>query len=98
MLSFTLFTRGLILAKSLNIIELVCYTDSLHCINHLKGPTKDLIRQGNVTVCHTLREGNQCADFMSKLGVGLCTEMLYHVSPLANLLYLLRMDAVGTLF
>ena len=90
--------QGLILAKSLNIIELVCYTDSLHCINHLKGPTKGLIRQGNVTVCHTLRKGNQCAVFRPKLGVGLYTEMLYHVSPPVDLLYLLGMDADGTLF
>lgn len=58
--------QGLVLAKSLNITDLVCYTDSLHCINLLKGPTmryhvyvvliqdvKDLIRQDNVVVCHT---------------------------------------------
>jgi len=53
--------------------------DSLHCINLLKGPTskflvyvvliqdvKDLIEQNNFIVFHTLREGNQCADFMAK--------------------------------
>jgi len=58
--------QGLILAKSLNTIELVCNTDSLHCINLLKGPSmrchvyvvliqdvKDLIRQGNVTLSHS---------------------------------------------
>jgi len=59
--------QGLILAKTLDIIELVCYTDSLHCINLLKGlamrfhvdavliqDVKDLIEQSNVIVSHTL--------------------------------------------
>jgi len=31
--------HDLILAKNLNITELVCYSDSLFCLNHLKGPT-----------------------------------------------------------
>ena len=61
-------------------------------------PNLALFRQGNVTVCHTLREGNHCVDFMAKLGVGSDTEMLYHVSPLDDLSNLLRMDAVGTLY
>jgi len=72
--------QGLILARSLNIDDLVCYSDSLHCINLLKGPNlsfhvyavliqnvKDLLEQNNVNFYHTLREGNQCADFMAKL-------------------------------
>jgi len=67
--------QGLILAKSLDITELVFYSDSLLCINLLKGPTmrfhvyavliqdvKDLIEEFTVTICHTLREKNQCAD------------------------------------
>jgi hypothetical protein len=91
--------QGLILAKSMNIIELVCYTDSLHCINLPKGPTmryhvyailiqdvKDLIGQSNVIVCHTLREGNHCADFFAKLGANSNTELVYHTFPSADLL------------
>jgi len=103
--------QGLILAKCLNIIELVYYTDSLLCINLLKGPPmryhvyvvliqdiKDLIGQSNVIVCHTLREGNQCADFYAKLGANSDNELLYHASPPDDLLHLIRMNAVGTLY
>jgi len=103
--------QGLILAKSLNIIELVCYSDSLHCINLLKGPTskfhvyavliqdvKDLIEQNNVIVSHTLRKGNHCADFMAKLGASLDVELLHHASPTDELLNLIRMDAIGTFY
>jgi hypothetical protein len=30
--------KGLLLAKNMNIDELVCYYDSLHCIKFIKGP------------------------------------------------------------
>jgi len=59
--------RGLILARNLNIEVLVCYNDSMHCINLLKGPNlsfhvyevliqdvKDLMERNNVTIYHTL--------------------------------------------
>jgi hypothetical protein len=72
--------QGLLLAKHLGILELVCYSDSLLCVNLLKDPTlrfhvyafliqdvKDLMEQSNIIVCHTLREGNQCAYFLAKL-------------------------------
>jgi len=29
--------RGLLLSKDMNIIDLVCYSDSLHCINLIQG-------------------------------------------------------------
>lgn len=59
---------------------------------------KDLIGQSNVIVCHTLREENHCADFFAKLRPNSDTELLYHGSPPDDLLHLLRMDAVGTLY
>jgi len=59
---------------------------------------KDLIRQCNVIVCHTLREGNQCANYFTKLGANSNTELLYHASPPADLLHLIRMDAIGTIY
>ncbi|XP_024633938.1 uncharacterized protein [Medicago truncatula] len=103
--------QGLILARNLNIGDLVCYNDSLHCINLLKGPilnfhvyailiqdVKDLMEQNNVIVYHTLKEGNQCADFMAKLGAYSDTELFYHSSPPDDLLNLLRMDAAETFF
>ena len=51
------------------------------------------MEQNNVTVYHTLREGNQCEDFMAKLGASSDTELFYHSSPPDDLLNLLRMDA-----
>jgi hypothetical protein len=52
----------------------------------------------NVTVCHTLCEGNQCADFMAKFGASSNIEFLLHASPPDNLLHLLKIDAAGTFF
>jgi len=92
-------------------MTIVCYKDSLHCINLLKGPNlsfhvylvliqdvKELMKKNNVTVYHTLREDNQCVDFMVKLGASLDTELLYHSSSRDDLLNLLRMDADETFF
>jgi len=74
--------HGITMAKDLGYAEFACYSDSLVCINLINGPIeryhiyvvliqdiKHLLHQINVTVSHTLREGNQCADFMAKLGV-----------------------------
>ena len=60
--------KGLMLAKEMDFLELVCRSDSLHCINLIKGSNmmfhvyavliqgiKDLIEKSNVTICHTLR-------------------------------------------
>jgi len=33
---------------------------------------KELIEQSNITIYHTLREGNQCAYFMAKFGTIEC--------------------------
>nr|ACJ85287.1 unknown [Medicago truncatula] len=65
---------GLQLAQTLNIVDVVCYSDSLHYVNLINGPSvvyhayatliqdiKDLIRLSKL---HTLREGNRCADFL----------------------------------
>jgi len=59
---------------------------------------KKLIAQINVTVCHTLREGSQGADFMAKLGASSNIEFLLHASPPDDLLHLLKTDAAGTFF
>lgn len=103
--------QGLMLAKEKDIVDLVCYSDSLHCINLIKGPAmrfhnyavliqdiKELIDQMNVTICHTLREGNQCADFMAKLDASLDIDLCHHASPPDGLRSLLRIDATGTIF
>jgi hypothetical protein len=77
----------------MDIHELVCYSDSLHCINLIKGlninyhvyialiqDIKELIAQNNITFCHTLREGNNFADFLIKLGASLDYELTIHAS------------------
>jgi hypothetical protein len=91
--------------------ELVCYSDSLHCINLIKGPIskfhvhavltqdiKELLSHNNVTLCHTLREGNQCVDFLAKLDASSDVDLVIHDSPPTGMLDLLRSDSVGTVF
>ncbi|MCI01164.1 replication protein A1-like protein, partial [Trifolium medium] len=86
--------HGLTLAKNIDIDEFVCYSDSLQCINLIKDPSlpfhaptvliqdiKDLISHINVTICHTLREGNYCADFFAKLGASSNNDLLIHAPP-----------------
>jgi len=103
--------HGLILAKDLGYAELVCYYDSLVCINLINGPVekyhvyavliqdiKDLFLQSIVTVCHTLREGNQCAGFLAKLGTSSSDGLVIYESPPVGLANLLRSNAAGTFF
>jgi len=103
--------KGLLLAKEMGIIDFVFYSDSLHCINILNGPPmrfhtyavliqdiKELLEQRNVMIHHTLREGNQCADFFAKLGASSDVEFLQHESPPVNLKNLLQSDAAGIFF
>jgi len=103
--------HGLIMAKNLGYAKLVCYSDSLVCINLINGPVenyhvyavliqdiKDLLLHSIVTVCHTLREGNQCADFLAKLGASSDDSLIIYESPPASLTNLLRSDVAGTLF
>ena len=57
---------------------------------------RDLIAQGNVSVIHTLHEGNQCAEYMVKLGASSNFELLHHDSPPTYLLPILQIDAART--
>jgi len=59
---------------------------------------KELITLMNITVCHTLLKGNQCADFITKLGSSSNIEFLLHASPPDDLLHLLKFDVVETFF
>lgn len=103
---------GLLPAKEMVVIaDLVCYSDSLHCINLIKGhpikfhtyavliqDIKELIDQINVTICHTLREWNQCADSLAKLGASSYIDFSFHTSPPEDLRSLLKIDTTGTFF
>jgi ribonuclease HI len=77
----TAIHRGLLLAVESGIEVLVCYSDSLlstklimdHVSNYhayvvLIQDIKDILSSRNFSIHHCLREGNQCADFLAKLG------------------------------
>jgi len=81
------------------------------CINFINGPIeryhiydvliqdiKHLLHQINVTVSHTLREGNQCADFMTKFGASSDIDLLLHESLPDGLINLFKSDVDDTLF
>jgi hypothetical protein len=94
----------------MSIDELLCYSDSLQCINLIKGPQvnkyhihvvliqdiKELISQTNVSLYHTLREGNQCTDVFAKLGASSDTDFLTHAFSPESIHDLLINDAIGT--
>jgi hypothetical protein len=63
--------KGFLLAKDINIDELVYYSDSLHCVNLIKSPEviyhihvvliqdiKELLSKTNVSLYYTFRERN----------------------------------------
>lgn len=103
--------QGLLLAKDKGIMDLICYSDSLLCINIITDPflkfhvyavliqdIKELLEQVQATMSHTLREGNHCADFMAKLGAASNIDLVRRDSPPSELLPFLRNDAIGTFY
>jgi len=103
--------QGLLLAKDKCIVDLICYFDSLLCINIITGPffkfhvyavlvqdIKELMEQVQATISHALREGNHCADFLAKLGATSNIDLIRHDSPPSKLLPLFRNDATGTFY
>jgi len=60
--------------------------------------TKDLLFQSNITVSHTLREGNKNADFMTKLRASSDVGLNFHETSPTGLITLLTSDATGTFF
>ncbi|PNX97264.1 S-like ribonuclease [Trifolium pratense] len=86
------------------------YSDSLHCVNLIKGPPvkyhihvvliqdiKELLSQTNVSLHHRLREENQCAGFFAKLGASSDADFLTDASPPEGVRDHLRNDAMRTL-
>ncbi|GAU36732.1 hypothetical protein TSUD_318300 [Trifolium subterraneum] len=103
--------HGLTLAKDMNFDTLICSSDSLHCINLIKGPNiqfhvhavliqdiKDMLSHNNITISHILKEGNHCADFLANLGASSDVSLSIHASPPKDIFELLRSDAVETFF
>ena len=90
---------------------MVCYSDSLLAVNLTNGDTpryhvyavfiqniKDLLESRNYSLHHSLREGNQCADFMAKLGASTDVELTVHPLPPEGFLRLLRTDQMRNFF
>jgi ribonuclease HI len=107
----TAIQQGLNMVIGLNMNDIMCYLDSLFAVNLINNNTpsfhiyasqiqniKELLLGQNISLHHTLREGNQCADFFAKLGANSDALHVVHQSPLADLLPLIRADAIGTLF
>ncbi|CAJ2677328.1 unnamed protein product [Trifolium pratense] len=104
--------HGLSLAKDLGHDHVACYSDSLNSLSLIQNSTprfhiyavliqniKDLLLDlGTVTLIHSLREGNSCADFMAKLGASSDVEVLVHSSPPPGLRDLLSADSRGVFF
>jgi len=56
---------------------------------------KNLLIQSNIMFSHTFKEGNQCADFMTKR-VASCDGLLLHEAPPLGLIILLISDVAST--
>jgi ribonuclease HI len=102
---------GLRLAVSMGLEDLICYSDSQLSVKLITGDVskyhayavlvqdiKDIIASYNVSIQHTLREGNQCADYFAKLGATSDNRFLVHSSAPEDLRDMLRNDAMGVLF
>jgi len=107
----TAILKGLRLAIEMRLDNLVCYLDSQLSVNLITGNAskyhayavlvqdiKDVLASRNFGIQHTLREGNQCADYMAKLGAASDNNFLVHSSAPQGLLVMVRMDAMGSFF
>ncbi|XP_024630819.1 uncharacterized protein [Medicago truncatula] len=103
--------QGLRLAINLNFEEVACYSDSLLTVNLIKQDIcqyhvyaviiqniKDLPSSRNFSLEHSLREGNQCANYMAKFGASTDVAFTVHSSPPELLIPLLRTDEIGSIF
>ncbi|KAK2361864.1 F-box/kelch-repeat protein [Trifolium repens] len=101
--------KGLLLAKDMNIYELICYSDSLHCVNFIKSSEvryhihavliqdiKELLSQINASLYHTLRERNECVNFFAKLGASSDAIFLTYVYPSEDIRDLLKNNVMRT--
>jgi len=107
----TAIHKCMLLVVEKGIETMVCYSDSLlsiklltdhasryHAYAVLIHDIKDLLSSRNFSIHHCLREGNQSADFLAKLGATSNEEFSIRSTPHPNLLPLIRLDAMGTAF
>jgi len=96
---------------NMGLEDLVCYSDSQLSVKLITGDVskyhayavlvqdiKDIIASRNFAIQHTFREGNQCADYMVKLGASSDIRFLLHSTAPQDLLGMLRNDAMGVFF
>jgi hypothetical protein len=74
------------------------HTPRFHIYAVLIQNIKDMLAANNFSVHHTLREGNQAADFMAKLGSTMTDDLVTFMTPPEGILMLLLSDATGVLF
>jgi ribonuclease HI len=102
---------GILLAIDAGMEYMVCYSDSMLSIQLLTGRAsichaydvliqeiKDLLSTRNFSIHHCLREGNQCADFLAKLGATSNEEFSTYDTAPTGLIPLIKNDAMGVLF
>ncbi|KAK2376467.1 hypothetical protein QL285_077249 [Trifolium repens] len=107
----TAIHQGLHTAINKGLTNLMCYSDSqisidlilrddpqFHIYAVLIQDIKDLVANYNLSLLHTLREGNQCADILAKKGATSDAALVIHSTPPVDLLAQLRTDALGTFF
>jgi len=107
----TAIYHGLRMAIDMGIYDLACYSDSLLSINLIKGDTphyhiyvvlvqdiKDMLASNNFSMHHTLREGNQSADFLAKMSSASDVGFVIHSAPPKDLLHLIQSDNSGVFF
>ncbi|GAU17063.1 hypothetical protein TSUD_105620 [Trifolium subterraneum] len=104
--------HGLVLAWDMDIKDLICYSDSKTAIKLIGDPINEwhhfaailqnikdiLARDWRVTVAHTLREGNACADYLAKFGAQNIKVFSTMTTPPDGMNLLLLADASGTWF
>jgi len=71
------------------ILLMVPLKGTIYIYDVLIQDIKHLLHQINMTVPHTLRERNQCSDFMTKLEASSDVDLLLHESPPDGLVNLL---------
>ncbi|XP_057453140.1 uncharacterized protein LOC130745004 [Lotus japonicus] len=101
--------HGLSLASDRGARDVECHSNSLDVVSLVNSvpssrrsyaaliwDIKDLLdREWRVEVYHTLREGNACANFLAKFGVGQDSQLVSIDSPLNGMSLLLLADVMG---
>lgn len=104
--------NGLKLAWGRGITKLLCYTDSLHAKILLTEKSETYHRYASIVqdirdllnlpwqadLVHVLREGNQSADHLAKLGAASNVQLQIFESPPLEMSLVLDGDAAGVFF